>query len=137
METDRIEKLFEAHGVRPTAMRLLIWRAIDGRTNTFSLQDLETELVTVDKSTIFRTLTLFAEHHLLHEIEDGSGSRKYCVCHNDHECAPEEMHVHFYCEKCRRTFCIDNALIPPVILPEGFSATSAEYVIKGLCPRCR
>ena len=32
-----------------------------------------------DKLTIFRTLVLFLEHHLIHSVEDESGSLKYCV----------------------------------------------------------
>lgn len=44
----------------------------------FSLLDLENELDTVDKSTIYRTITLLA-HHLVHGIDDGTGSLKYAV----------------------------------------------------------
>ena len=45
-----------------------------------SVTDLEDKLDTVDKSTIFRTLTLFLSHHLIHGVDDGSGSLKYAVC---------------------------------------------------------
>lgn len=136
MENSRIEHILHEHGIRPTAVRLLIYRTMAAHANTFSLQDLETELDTVDKSTIFRTLTLFAGQHLLHETEDGSGKKKYCVCHNDHACTPGEMHVHFLCERCGTTYCLDHTLIPPVALPEGFSAREADYVVKGLCAAC-
>lgn len=136
MEKTEIERILENHGVRPTAVRNLIYRAAEAHENTFSLMELEEELATVDKSTIFRTLTLFAEHHLLHEIEDGSGSKKYCVCHRDHACALTERHVHFYCTRCRTTYCLENTFIPAVGLPDGFEAVDAEYVVKGLCPRC-
>lgn len=134
--TTSIEQTLESHGVRPTAVRVLIYRAAAARANTFSLMDLEDELVTVDKSTIFRTLTLFADHHLLHETEDGSGSKKYCVCRSGHMCTLSERHVHFYCERCRTTFCLDHTFIPAVTLPQGFVASDAEYVIKGLCRDC-
>lgn len=136
MQTSEIDKILLNHGVRPTAVRTLIYRAAEKHTNTFSLTDLQDELATVDKSTIFRTLTLFARHHLLHETEDGSGSTKYCVCHHDHACAINERHVHFYCTRCRTTFCLEHTFIPPVNLPEGYIPDDAEYVVKGLCPRC-
>ena len=136
METKKIEDILLSHGVRPTAVRTQIYRAAAARANTFSLTDLEDELVTVDKSTIFRTLTLFANHHLLHETEDGSGSKKYCICHSDHDCSISERHVHFYCERCHTTYCLDNTFIPAVTLPDGFTATAAEYVVKGLCVNC-
>lgn len=136
MEENFIEDIFERHGVRPTAVRVLIYKAASTHGDTFSLSDLEEELDTVDKSTLFRTLTLFAAHHLLHEVDDGSGSKKYCVCHNMHPCTIAERHVHFYCERCRKTYCLDSITIPPVSLPAGYRPQEAEYVIKGICAKC-
>lgn len=118
-------------------MRLLVFQAMDRFENTFSLADLTEALDSVDKSTVFRTLTLFAQHHLVHEIEDGSGSTKYCLCHNDHECRVEELHCHFYCEGCHKTFCLEHTHIPVVRYPEGFELHRIDYLLKGLCPECR
>ncbi len=125
------------HGIRLTAVRLLVFQAMDRFENTFSLADLTEALDSVDKSTVFRTLTLFAQHHLVHEIEDGSGSTKYCLCHNDHECRVEELHCHFYCEGCHKTFCLEHTHIPVVRYPEGFELHRIDYLLKGLCPECR
>ncbi len=132
-----IQEVFEHHSIRPTAVRILIYRSMLEFHDTFSLADLEEALDTVDKSTIFRTLETFTEHHLVHEIEDGSGARKYCVCRNDHECSPDELHCHFYCESCHKTFCLDSIHIPPVRYPEGYELHQVEYLMKGLCPACR
>ena len=125
------------HGIRLTAVRLLVFQAMDRFENTFSLADLTEALDSVDKSTVFRTLTLFAQHHLVHEIEDGSGSTKYCLGHNDHECRVEELHCHFYCEGCHKTFCLEHTHIPVVRYPEGFELHRIDYLLKGLCPECR
>ena len=130
------ESLLSSRGIRPTAVRILILNAMQSFSDTFSLNDLEDVLETVDKSSIFRTLEVFAAGHLIHEIDDGSGSRKYCVCHNDHDCGTEELHCHFYCEKCQKTYCLESILIPPVKCPEGFEIHQSEYIIKGICPAC-
>ncbi len=135
-EMEKYEKILEEHGVRPTAVRILVLRVISSYHNTFSLTDLEAELESVDKSTIFRTLIVFAQHHLVHETEDGSGSTKYCYCHNDHTCEVEELHCHFYCEKCQKTYCLENTHIPIVRYPEGFELHEVEYLLKGICPDC-
>lgn len=129
--------VLNCHGIRLTAVRLLVFQAMDCFENTFSLADLTEALDSVDKSTVFRTLTLFAQHHLVHEIEDGSGSTKYCLCHNDHECRVEELHCHFYCEGCHKTFCLEHTHIPVVRYPEGFELHRIDYLLKGLCPECR
>ena len=46
-------------GIKPTAVRLLIFKAMLEYPQAFSLSDLETALETVDKSTVSRTITLF------------------------------------------------------------------------------
>ena len=129
------EEEIQGHGIRPTAIRLLVWRAVEKLDRPFCLYDIEAEIPTLDRSSIFRALLLFAEHHMLHEIDDGSGSCKYCIC----RCEDKEhhiQHVHFSCTRCGKTFCITEQIIPQVSLPEGFLAEEAEYVIKGLCPKC-
>jgi Fur family ferric uptake transcriptional regulator len=130
------EQILDNAGIRLTAVRLLIWRKVrHGFSDAFSLADLEVALPTVDRSTIFRTLTLLSEAHLLHDIDDGSGSQKYCVCHLDdtRQCFG---HVHLTCRCCHRTFCLKDVHIPSVPLPNGFQMEEAEYVVKGICPQC-
>ncbi len=131
------ERVLEQAGLRVTAVRLLVWRQVrHAFDDTFSLADLEDALPTVDRSTLFRTLVSLTEAHLLHEIDDGSGAQKYCVCHHDdtRHCLG---HVHLTCVRCHRTFCLKDVTIPNVPLPEGFEAQETEYVVKGLCSKCR
>ena len=47
-------------------------------------------------------------------------------------------HAHFQCTKCANVTCFNEVkLPPPVLLPEGFSGGEVDYLIKGLCPRCK
>jgi len=48
----------------------------------------------------------------------------------------DDQHAHFHCEVCHRTFCLQEIPVPEVALPEGYTATSASYLIKGICPAC-
>lgn len=131
------EQILVQAGVHVTALRLLVWRTLRHQFNdTFSLADLERELPTVDRSTLFRCLLLLTESHLLHEIDDGTGAQKFCVCHLDdtRQC---QGHVHLTCRICHHTYCLPQLTIPPITLPEGFVADEAEYVVKGVCAKCR
>ena len=131
------EQSLQQAGIRITAVRLLIWHYIrNNLAEAFSLADLESGLPTVDRSTLFRMLTLLNEAHLLHEIDDGSGSQKYCVCQHDdtRHCTG---HVHLSCKLCHHTYCLPNVRIPAVPLPEGFEAEETEYVVKGICANCQ
>lgn len=123
-------------GIRPTATRLLILRNMMRGDEAVSLPDMERYLPTVDKSTISRTLSLFLLNRLVHVIDDGSGSLKYAVCSDDCDCSVEDEHTHFYCTSCHRTFCLKHIAVPVVDLPPGFTLSSINYVLKGLCPEC-
>lgn len=122
--------------IKPTAIRILVLRALMETKQAVSLTDLESKLDTVDKSTIFRTLSLFLSHHLIHGVDDGSGSLKYAVCEDYCQCTVEDQHTHFYCERCHKTFCIRSIHVPVVRLPEGFVPSGINYVVKGLCAEC-
>ena len=86
MEEDVYLHKLHLRGIKPTAMRLLILRAMLDTNRAVSQHDLEETLQTVDKSTIFRTVMLFMEHHLVHAVDDGSGALKYAVCSDDCTC---------------------------------------------------
>lgn len=101
-----------------------------------SLSELEYGILTIDKSSIFRALMIFKECHLVHVIEDGGDGVRYELCKSGGSDTDDDLHVHFYCECCHRTFCIDSVPVPQVPLPDGYRQTSVNYMVKGLCPEC-
>lgn len=137
--SETIEKLLGLHGVKPTSNRILVLRAIQESDRPMSLADIEDELCTLEKSSIFRVLTLLLQHGVVHTVEDGRGIVKYELCHGDSRghCLPEELHAHFYCEVCHELTCLTDIHVPQIALPEGYKMLSANYTIKGLCPKCR
>ena len=133
---DMISRL-ESKGIRPTAKRILVMKTLMGEQNPQSLSNLERKMVSMDKSSIFRTLTLFLEHDVVHAFEDGRGVLCYELCEEKGACDHHDGHIHFYCESCQRSFCMEDIHIPSFELPEGFYPHSISFVIKGECPDCR
>ncbi len=137
------EQLLKAAGIRPTANRILVTRELLASDSPLSLTELETRIDTLDKSSVFRVLTLLLEQGLAHGIEDGRGITRYEICHAHHHhhgddvAGDDDLHAHFYCEKCKRVFCFPQINTPRVTLPEGFSVSSINFMIKGTCPSCR
>ena len=129
------EKLLQ-HDIKPTANRLIVLKALDTAGRPMSLTELEKKILTIDKSGVFRALTNFREHHLVHVIEDGSNGVRYELCHSHHGDVDDDLHVHFFCERCQQTYCLDNVPIPAIELPAGFEVTFANYMVKGICPQC-
>lgn len=136
LESSALTELLEHHAVKPTANRLLIARALSDMERPASLTELTDRVRSIDKSNVFRALTIFREHHLVHVIEDGSDTVRYELCLSHEGDLDDDMHVHFYCEQCGRTFCLEDTPVPQVSLPEGYRQSGVNYVIKGLCPRC-
>lgn len=135
MNESDLTLLMKEHGIKPTANRIIVAKALSKGNRPLSMTELEDRIGSIDKSGIFRSLTLFKEHHLVHVLEDGDGVR-YELCHShDHE-HDEDTHPHFYCEQCQQTYCLDYTEIPELPLPKGFEKKSANLMIKGICPNC-
>lgn len=136
MNEKQIEGLLEQHGIKLTANRILIAKVMSTLDYPISMKELETMLLTMDKSSIFRTLSHFKSHHLVHQLEDGNDIVRYELCHSLNKETDEDIHVHFYCEHCHRTFCLNEIPVPQVNLPTGYRQTAVNYMIKGICPDC-
>ena len=131
------EALLIAHDIKPTANRIVVAKTLAALQRPMSLSELEYKILSIDKSGVFRALTLFREHHLVHVIEDGGDGVRYELCHShDGHAEDDDQHVHFYCERCHRTFCLPDTPIPAVDLPAGYRLSSINYMAKGLCPEC-
>ena len=129
--------LLQVHGIKPTANRILVAKALASSIQPQSLAELERRIISIDKSNIFRALVLFREQHLVHAIEGSSDGTKYELCYShDHE-HDDDQHPHFYCEKCQQTYCLNDAELPEILLPQGFEAHSSNLMSKGLCPHCK
>lgn len=137
MANSDIENILESLQIRPTANRILVVKELSQATHPVSLADIEASLnYSMDKASIFRVLELFAAKDLVHVIEDGSRALKYELCHNGAHHSIDDQHVHFYCERCHETYCLESVNIPSVAIPEGYRPHAVNYLIKGLCPKC-
>ena len=132
----KLEELFAQHGVKVTANRLLIAQALEEADRPLSMTELEDRLETIDKSNVFRALTAFRDAHLVHVLEDTGDGVRYELCLSHHDDEDDDVHVHFYCTQCRRTFCLHDVPVPPVHVPDGYEPQGVSYLVKGICPEC-
>jgi len=137
MTTDEISARLQRKGIKPTANRILVYRQLAAASSPKRLTDLETAMLSMDKSSIFRVLTLFLEHDVVHTFSDGRGMLNYELCGDDGACHHHDGHLHFYCESCQQSYCLTDVSLPDISLPEGYSPHSISFVVKGECPNCR
>ena len=89
----KYEEILEQAGIRLTANRLLVLQTLHETVQgTFSFSDILAKIPYMDESSVYRTLTLFAENHILHHIDDGSGRQKYCLCRCELKKGGHELH---------------------------------------------
>ena len=135
--SEDLEKKLQFRNIKPTIMRLLVYKVLRKQQKAVSLYEIEQQFDNVDRSTIFRTLKTFQNNYLIHSVDDGTGAVKYALCDDDCTCSLNDLHVHFLCNKCGQTFCFKNLPVPIPNLPENFSFESANFVVKGICSSCK
>jgi len=123
--------------IKPTAMRQLVFEVLEKSKKALSIYEIEKNFDNVERSTIFRTLKTFEDNHLIHGVDDGTGAIKYALCDDDCICEPSDLHLHFLCTNCGQTHCMKQMPLPSLDLPSGYTLTSANFVIKGICPNCK
>jgi Fur family ferric uptake transcriptional regulator len=90
-----------------------------------------------DRVTIYRTLQTFVEKGIIHPIPTADNSVRYALCKE--ECSEghhHDDHVHFICDDCGTTYCLEHVAIPEVHLPDGFVLKQTEVLVSGKCNRC-
>jgi Fur family ferric uptake transcriptional regulator len=91
-----------------------------------------------DRVTVYRTLQSFMEKGIIHTIPTADNSIRYALCKDD--CSDghhHDNHVHFVCNVCSITTCIDSVTVPEVRLPKGFKPTEVQMIINGVCGSCQ
>jgi Fur family ferric uptake transcriptional regulator len=90
-----------------------------------------------DRVTIYRTLTSFMDKGVIHKVPDDSGLAKYALCRQDCEThVHHDRHIHFKCNGCGNTSCLENFPFPDFKAPAGYVFTDTNVLIQGICPDC-
>ncbi len=90
-----------------------------------------------DRVTIYRTLQTFVDKGIIHTIPTADNSVLYALCKDECEQGHHhDNHIHFICDACNITICIDHITIPELKLPKGFAPKRRDVVVSGICNRC-
>ncbi|MCM4156471.1 transcriptional repressor [Gramella sp. AN32] len=132
-----IEKTLENNGIRPTAMRILIYKYMAEKEIAVALTDIEKTFAKAERTTLYRTLKTFEEKGIVHQIDDGTNISKFALCEPGCNCElDQDLHLHFHCNHCDETVCLTAHKIPHINLPDGYIAEDANLVLTGICEKC-
>ena len=121
-------------GISPSIQRILIMKFLDENrvhpTADMIYQSLKSDIPTLSKTTIYNTLKLFTEKHLVSELSLFDNEIRYEF--------ESEPHVHFKCIKCGKIYDIkinidsyENKII------QGHKVLVHHINLRGICKKCR
>jgi Fur family ferric uptake transcriptional regulator len=91
-----------------------------------------------DRVTVYRTLQTFLDKGIIHSIPTTDTSIRYALCKSDcSEHHHHDHHVHFKCEECGTTTCLDETDVPEIHLPKGYAIYNVDVVVSGVCKQCK
>lgn len=136
--TDRINDILKRNNLSITASRAKILDLFRQANGALAHADIEKKTGEIfDRVTVYRTLQTFVEKGIIHTIPTADNSVRYALCKDDcSEGHHHDNHVHFMCDHCGTTYCLDHVSIPSVKLPKGFSMKQADVVVSGICNNC-
>ncbi|MFU8786187.1 MAG: Fur family transcriptional regulator [Candidatus Izemoplasmataceae bacterium] len=119
--------------IKPSYTRMMIFEYLkDNMTHPTVdeiYQSLVQELPTLSKTTVYNTLKLFMEKHLVQEL---------VMEQQKHYDLISTPHAHFQCERCDTIFDID--MVPPYIDKKyqgQFKVSDTQLTYRGICEKCQ
>lgn len=134
-----IKDMLKKNRLSITDSRMLVLSLFYNQSGALAHADIEKKAGTkIDRVTIYRTLQTFEEKGIIHTIPSSDNTVKYALCkehcaHGHHH----DNHVHFVCDKCSSTVCLEDVLVPEVKLPRGFTPSQSNMVVNGICKNCK
>ena len=134
---NQIENILKEHHLKVTQSRKDVLGVFYNIKFAVSHSFLEEQLKnTNDRVTIYRTLYTFLDKGIIHKVLDEGGTNKYALCSTCDTHSHSHDHVHFKCQVCLETNCIEDILIPNIRLPEGYLSKETGILIQGICKKC-
>jgi len=129
-------ELLRAAGLRRTQARQAVLAALAsaGRPMTHQQLAAKSSLKTLDKVTLYRTLTKLRLSGLLHAVRGADGTALFCTNRDGTGCPGG--HAHFQCLECGEMRCVHEQRVPRIALGEDVVVKAKQLVAFGLCPRC-
>ncbi len=127
--------ILTSHNLKRTSCREGIIDVILAADNPLGEKEIREKLYgNYDRTTFYRSFKTLEEHKVIHKIVVDNNLVKYAL---DNSITHKKEHAHFYCKACNSVKCLENVPVEFPVLPDGYSGTETELIIKGTCALCR
>jgi len=132
----KIESILKNKNLSVTDIRRQILLMLNRPNAAFSQKEIEEELEkemdSVDRVTVYRNIKTLLEHKIIHPIVVEPQQIKYKLIGE----SKSGEHPHFYCQKCEKVVCMPQYKFDKSQIPDGFQIESSQITIEGLCAKC-
>lgn len=144
MDREQVKQILREHGLKATTQRLLVLEAIASCPGRHLTAEEIFELVKADYpeiglATIYRTIQLFAELHLVDRINFDDGFMRYEIG-NPYNSMEKHRHHHLICKKCGRVIPFQDDLLEEleekIAVATGFLVVDHDVKLYGCCIEC-
>ncbi|HOA36965.1 MAG TPA: Fur family transcriptional regulator [Flavihumibacter sp.] len=134
-----LEKLLKKSRLSVTDSRVKILELFFNQQGALAHGDIEKRTgEKFDRVTVYRTLQAFLTKGIIHTIPTNDNSIRYALCKDTcEEGHHHDNHVHFVCNDCGNTTCLEEIIIPEIKLPKGYASNQVEMIVSGICRACK
>lgn len=128
--------LLKSRKISETPFRKEVLAIFSKYNNAIPLSVVEKELKEYNRITLYRTIKIFLEKGIIHEIALSGNESNYAICREECDAAAHNhKHIHFKCKGCGIIFCVEVDEFPTIILPK-YKIEQLEIQANGLCKYC-
>lgn len=144
MDREEFKRLLKQNGQKVTNQRLLVLEAIASKPDKHLTAEEIFELVKVDYpeiglATIYRTIQLLSELHLIDRINFDDGFVRYEIGSTQNR-EQKHHHHHLICKKCGKVISFRDDLLEEleekITATTGFTIVDHEVKLYGYCVEC-
>jgi len=122
--------------LKATNSRVEVLNEIEGYGKAMPYSQIQHQLQSIDRVTLYRTLNALIESGLIHKVSVEDNETFYAIC--SQKCTTKEhhhQHVHFRCTQCKEVTCVQASGLETLSLP-GYQVASFEIQAVGVCSSC-
>lgn len=129
---DEARRLLAISQGRTTSVRLAALSALIESDRPLSHAEAHRLRPDLDRVSLYRALDWLVDNNLAHRLTDAQGVKRY----GRGDAAASHGHPHFQCVGCGQTMCLDQIVLPSLVLPDGFNVQSVDVMVRGQCRAC-
>jgi Fur family ferric uptake transcriptional regulator len=131
---NQIEEILRKNDLVRTSCREEIVKAIASSATPLSEEEIKSSIKgNFDRTTFYRTFKTLIAKGIIHKIVIDNKLVRYAI---NQKKDTIKQHAYFFCLNCKKVFCVPEVQWDYSQLPDIYTATKTEFLIKGYCIKC-